>query len=546
MRAFLYYFVHTFLNSFKKLFRTWVAAFLAICLLFGVAFGLLGAFIGSKVEETAPSSEITEEIDTEPQDTQQEQPISPPDASAALPIIEMCAFFVPLLFVLIFFYTGDKSGASIFTLADVNLLFVSPMRPQSVLLFRTVLQMGAIALSSVYLMFQIPNLTLNLGLSVPAAIIIVFAFVFCIILGLLTSVCTYTVVATDPKKRKAILPITVGIVFLLALILFTVKSFCGETWFGAMKLCFASTYSRFVPVFGWMAALVVCAAKGEYLLSGAMFLLIAAAVVVILYGFWKIKADFYEDALSKAAERQQALDAAAEGRQARKKARKRKFKESEIGSGQGANTFFFRDMYTRRKFGIFGALSKRSATYLLISLAVAAFLKLIVKTDNFISIPIILMGIHFFMNFGSPLAEETRCNFIFMIPESNYKKVFYLLLSGVTACALDLIPAFLFSAILLKSPASQVLVMAAVFVTYDVFISASGLATEMMMPKTLVQAIKNIFCVYIRMILVMPGLALLLIGAFSGKILVFGIITAIINVIGGSICYIIGSALLRQ
>ena len=79
-------------------------------------------------------------------------------------IIELIAGAVILLLFVMSALGADKSGGQIFLPADVNLLFPSPMRPQTVLLFRFLTQMGVSAAASVYLLFQIPNL-MRTGLS---------------------------------------------------------------------------------------------------------------------------------------------------------------------------------------------------------------------------------------------------------------------------------------------------------------------------------------------------------------------------------------------
>ncbi len=541
MKAFLYYYAHAFINGIKKLFKTWVAVFLLVCFGFGIAVGIGASVLEEKLTPEYSESEIVEE--EVPDMTEQEKAEL---AKEIVPLAEMAGLFIPLLFMLIYFYNGDKSGSDIFNLSDVNFLFVAPLRPQSVLLFKTVLKMGAIMASALYLLFQFPNLIAS-GVPVLALIILTAIFILCVILGLLTSVCTYTVVATKPSRKKAILPITVFIILAFAAVLYLTKAIIGVGWYEAAKLCFASKYCKFIPIIGWISAMAGFAVRGAYLKCAGMFLLLVAGASLIIYLFWKMKADFYEDALNKAAARQEQLNAAAEGRQARKKERKRKFKESEIGRGYGANAFFFREAYTRRRSGFFGVLSKRAITYTLTAAVVAAFVKFVVGSTAFAAVPIILLVFHFFANFASPIATETQKSYLFLIPESKYKKVFYLLLSGVTATAIDLVPAFLVSAVLIGTvPISELAVWAAVFVTFDFFSSTTGLAIDMILPHNLAAVLKMMFCIYLRIFVALPLLILLIIGAATNTIVVYAILTATVNVVAGVGCFALGTALLRQ
>ena len=158
MRMTLYYMTHTVKNQIKKLFRTWVAIFLAVCLGMGLIFGFAAAGLASLFEEEIPEEEITEVAPEEiaPEDTLTEEQRNG--------VIELVAGGIVLAVLAFSIALADKSGGSIFLMADVNLLFPAPIKPQTVLLFRLIMQAGTSILATLYLLFQIPNLMLNLGL----------------------------------------------------------------------------------------------------------------------------------------------------------------------------------------------------------------------------------------------------------------------------------------------------------------------------------------------------------------------------------------------
>ena len=80
-------------------------------------------------------------------------------------LIESGVFLLIIIALLWGIYGGSQKGSDFFQMADVNLLFTAPMKPQSVLFFRLTFQMAALMLGSLYILFQIPNLVLNLGFS---------------------------------------------------------------------------------------------------------------------------------------------------------------------------------------------------------------------------------------------------------------------------------------------------------------------------------------------------------------------------------------------
>ena len=180
MKLWGYYALHTFVNTIKKMFRsTFLVIFLAI-IGFGVIFGLVGGIAGSVMDHeqaVEQASEMQESEDVEEEDTEEtDQPMSPQDIALVKTHVESVVLLLFLVILLWGMYTGSKNGTEIFQMTDVNLLFTAPLKPQSVLMFRLSFQMIATVFASVYLVFQIPNLVLNMGLGASA---IVAIFVEC-------------------------------------------------------------------------------------------------------------------------------------------------------------------------------------------------------------------------------------------------------------------------------------------------------------------------------------------------------------------------------
>ena len=159
MRMFFYYVLHTLKNQIRKLFKTWVAIFLVVCFAMGLLFGGLGAMLDEafpeeelpedEYEETLPDEEFEEEFEEVPM-TEEE----------ILTVVEVIASGLAFLLLLIPILGADKSGNAIFLPADIPTLFSSPMRPQSVLLFRLLMQSSAFLwVGFFYFGLQIPNLS---------------------------------------------------------------------------------------------------------------------------------------------------------------------------------------------------------------------------------------------------------------------------------------------------------------------------------------------------------------------------------------------------
>ena len=530
MRLLPFYIGHTFVNSIKKLFKTWVAVFLIVILLCGVIGGIVGVTVGSLTEDETQ----TEETQAQPADPERVQEI-----------LEIAITAVVLLMLLFNFYTSEKSGTSIFTMSDVNFLFSAPMKPQSVLMFRVLLQMGLILIGSLYLVFQLPNLILNAGLPAIAAVMLLVAWIMTAMLGKMVAVCTYTLSATHDRLRSYIRPVTYVIVLAVIAAFGALVLAGGNTpWQAAVKL-FGSGIPKYIPVFGWMKGLVIYAAQGNWGLS--LLCLGGLVAVCALFGvaIGKIKADFYEDALAGAAEKQAKAEAAKDGRQSSRK-RSEKLRRGEIGRGEGANMFFVKSVYNRSRFAKGGILTKTFGTYMLLCIAGAIVMRFVVQSSDITVFSLIILVVVFFRNYGNPLANETSLQFIYLVPEKASSKLMYAMLAGTYDTVLDLVPAFVIFCAVVGAAPLEALVWVLLFITLDFFASATGLFIEMVIPESVVPAIRAMMQMLLKILAVFPGIVILALGAIWGYFIYAILICCGINVVIGLILFAFCPRLLHR
>ena len=181
MRLFGYYAWHSFINQLRKLFKTWVLIFIGVCFLIGIVIGVGAAMLTEAVDTEDQVMVEIEAVEEEPT-LQETLGIEP------LELVELIAGGVILAVFVFQAISADKNGSRIFLPADVNLLFASPMKPQSVLLFRLMTQLGTSIVASLYLLFQLPNLVLNLGVSIWAALAVIATWCLTIVVGKLLQI----------------------------------------------------------------------------------------------------------------------------------------------------------------------------------------------------------------------------------------------------------------------------------------------------------------------------------------------------------------------
>lgn len=522
MRLTLFYLTRTVKNQIRKIFRTWVAVFLIVCLLVGVIFGIGAAALASLFEEESEGEVIEEALPPE------EAP-SPEEIGALVELITGGILLAVLAFSAFF---ADKSGSSIFLMADVNLLFQAPLKPQSVLLFRLIMQAGTSFIATIYLLFQLPNLILNLGLSVGAAFGIVGAWFLLMLYTKLISVLLYTVCSTNEKLKARLRPALYTLLGALAVsFILYAQGFHGD-WLAAAIGFFNAPATRYIPVWGWLKALVIFALEGRVwasLIALAALLILAVLLVLVIR---RIKADFYEEAMARSEETAALRAAQQDGGKTirqRKKDRGERIKRGGLSRGHGASVYFHKAFYNRMRFSFLGIFTKTATTYLTLAVGTCALLLFAVKSPFFPAVALVLAGVAFFRALGNPIAKDVEQESFFLVPDTAHRKVFYSFLAGMTDSAIDLAPAFLVSAFLLHANPATVLLWYLLTVSVGAFCSSVGLFIDLSLSTGISQIVKSLVQVMFVYFGLAPTAVLIILGFAFDALLLFAGIAIVLN-----------------
>lgn len=550
-----YYAWHTFVNSLKKIFKSTFVVILVAIIAIGVIFGFSAGMLANLVDSRSESStEYSSEVYSEPEDEQNTDESEAVDDNSFAPedtqFIRLCfEFGIPLAliaFLLWGIYEGSKKGSDIFLMADVNFLFTAPLKPQSVLMFRLTFQMAATILGSFYLVFQIPNLRENMGLSWMAIIAIFLAWIFLLLLQKLVSVFSYTLTATYTQLKKYVRPLIILIAGIVIAIVGLAYLRTGRNLEQTMSGTFGAKWTRAIPLIGWYKGMIMAAVSGDVMEALIYGILLLVLMLVMFAGIWRIKADFYEDAFSGAADRENTMIAAQEGRVVNKKERSEKIIRNSEMKGWGGSAFFWKEMYNRRRFARFGIFTNTMITYLSAAVITALFCQKVLHISEFTVIAVVIAGIAFFRNYGNPIAVETSMNWLFLVPDNPYRKVFAAMGAGTAACALDVLPAFVAGVILVPEKPWVVLLWFVMVVSMDFMLSTVGMMLEVLFPATALDIVKSMLQLVLKFIMIAVIVVILAVGAFMISFEAGLLLEITFNLILGIVLFIIYPSLLHE
>ncbi|MBR2749873.1 MAG: putative ABC exporter domain-containing protein [Lachnospiraceae bacterium] len=537
MRPFLYYFAHSFINTFKKLLKTWVALFLVLM----IVGGLIGFVIGSLIPDSDDPDE-KEQISVTIGLGEKDEEADSEDSQNFLEkrgidkyLFTDTIIALAAILVLVSNIANSQKAGNIFQPGDVPMLFAAPIKPQSVMLFRLLGQMGLMVLCSIGMLFYMPQLTSGAGFSIYGSLSIIFAYSLLSVLGTLIQVAFYTISSNRKRPGKSMTTYLIVFLAVLAGAFFLYRTLGSEK---DLLTCacrfFGNRNTFFVPFWGWIRGFCYYALTGSVarsLIFLALFILGCACLVVFI---WKMKADFYEDAIGAAEKKAELLDNAKRsangGVMTRQKDRSDKLNREGFSHGFGASVFFFKPIYNRLRFGIFKVLSKTSIVFTLVA-GVAAWLGRDIDGASPIVVPAIaLIVLVFYRTLGNPLEEDTSREFFVLVPDSSFMKMWYSMFGGLVVCAIDLLLPLIVVTVLLMENPLVVLGWMLFIISVSFFGTAVGTFINVSLPQKTGSSIKAVVQMVFLYIGMFPAIIAVIVGIVLHVMLPALVIGTVVNI----------------
>ncbi len=433
------------------------------------------------------------------------------------------------LYTLLFYLivnTGFNTGASIFKLPDVNMIFVAPFRPRQVLMYGLFQQLGTTAITGLFLIFQYGWISNSFGVTVLDMLFIMLGYSLNMFLAQLIAMLIYSVTNQNEKIKKAIKVI----VFLPVIILcsfFVLQAVDAGGFSMNLLIDFGESFGvKYFPVTGWVTDILrgILAADSKMLILG--ILLTAAILIVIVIMLFVIEMDYYEDVLQTAEVTYASVTAAKEGRTQEAAPRNVKTGKTGLTKGNGASVFYYKHM-----------IENRRAKSVFLPVSCYLFVVMIIVFSFFMKeigiIPIIAFGTYmqmFSVAMGRFPKELTK-PFIYLVPETSFKKLLY--------CLKEAIPGYLVEAVVLFVPVGLIMKLSPIEIAACILLRMSfsflfivgNIATERIFGFIGSKVMILFFYMFLLIIFSLPGIILAAILVVSEIILVSEIITIAMSMI---------------
>ena len=425
-------------------------------------------------------------------------------------LIGVVVAFYAVMFIMIA-RSGIISGASFYTMADVSMLFPSPIPTRTILLYGLVRQLGTSVLLGFFLIFQYSWLHNLFGLELPGLIAILAGYAVTIFTAQITSMALYSVTAGDDRRRAAAKKLFAGAV-VLALAGAGVPMALGSG--GLLDRAAGAASSPFtllIPCGGWLGQAVSTAMGGNPLLAAGGLLLAAAYIAAVLVLILRTDSDFYEDVLQATEVSHSAITAKKEGKMQDVVPKHVKVGKIGIGRGSGADAFYYKHKLENRRARIFllDGMSLIMAVCLL-------FFGYLMKDAGVAVVFAFAAYLQFFTTITGRWIKELTLPYVYMVPQPAFRKLLAVCREQVRSMAAEAVLVMVLLGLLLGASPLVIAAMVAARIGYGLLYMAGNILVERVLGGMVNKIL--IFSLYFLILLLVaaPGIIL---GIVSGILL---------------------------
>ena len=413
-----------------------------------------------------------------------------------------CAVFVTVA------KNGFSNGGSIFSMADVNLIFVSPLKSSSALFFGMLQQLGKSLYLGVFLLFQYTLAREYYGIEYSTLIFVAIGYGVTALFAQMLATLIYTAVGSSDKKTNIGKIIFYGTVALFAILAALkgdlLNGFTVEKAVSAVR----SDIMYLFPVSGFVTLGVEGAISGE--VTKLLIGLGAGAVFSLAYYFIlsRVKGDYYEDVLLSAETSFSAITAAKEGKTPEVTPKKIRIGKSGFSKGFGASVIKEKHKIENRRSKVF--ILDRISLVITVMIAVYSFIMPDIITVFTISVYTLTITVA-----TGRWAKELTNPYVYLIPEKPFKKLINLIWEQIPRITVESVICFIPIHFILEEEIGLTVSMIVARIGFGfVFISAN-----LIMQRLFSTAERNVISVMVYMlitvVLSLPAIIFAVITVFS-------------------------------
>lgn len=408
---------------------------------------------------------------------------------------------------------GIEKGSTYFRLSDVNLVFTSPFKPSNVLLYGFIKHMGTSLLVILFMICQLPNIKNNFMLQDYGAWLILLAALLYSLLYPIIGMALYIFTSVS-AKRRTIAKRVLDVLILAFAVGFLINVLEKQSLPDAAIDYLNRDFFAWLPLVGQLRTIVSSAVYGISPAFWFSIIILTAVIALFLIILYRSDMDYYEDVLAATEQKEQLIMAKRQGRDgslAQRKSRKVKGGFSSMG----ARAILDKSLLEYRKSSYFLFFDKSS---LIIVIAAIAFSYFMPERQGSIFAVLYLSAymLFFFISQGKwPMEMEKH--YIFLIPESNGKKLLYMTLPENIKNLFDGILLFTIGYFCFNTTLPVIMVCIVCYTLYGAVYIYADIVSRRLFGSVHSKAMQIFTKLFVSFIVIVPGIILMGIASFLLK-----------------------------
>ncbi len=334
-----------------------------------------------------------------------------------------------LIFVLIS-KKGFSNGGSMFSMADVNLIFTSPINENKALFYGLLQQLSRFFSFGLVILFQSHNIRALYGMGFAATAALFIGYSLTALLAQMLSMLIYRYTCFDEKAKNAVKLIyytAIGIFVLYYIFNVMRDGFSVNTLVNVSEHSFLKLFPASAPVVYGIRGFLLKEVKA-LMIAVIYFAVYCFAFILILT---KSKSNYYEDVLKATELSFSAIASQKEGKAEEKTPTNIRIGKIGLSSALGAGAIYAKHKTENRRSRVFFL----SFTTIIIA-ALSLFFSFLSREN--IILPF-LMNIYTltFSTAESRWSRELRYPYIYLIPEKSIKKLFMMVKSDLPSLLVE-------------------------------------------------------------------------------------------------------------
>ena len=384
----------------------------------------------------------------------------------------LAGFFMFMFFTSLM--AAFMQGASLFEMQDVNALFVSPIRPGTILLYGLVKSIKAIVLGSWFMVFQINWMRGGFGISMGGVAIAALGYILMSIVIQVMSLFIYAFTNVS-HRRKRVAKGILAAMFVPAAVIFLANLSGGAGY--ALFAMLDSPVFEFTPIVGWTAAGITHLLLGEAVMGLILLGLLLVTGIVLFMAVYLGNPDYYEDVMGATETAFAAVQAAQENVTSAMHGtsdKPVKLKGIGIDHGAGASVFYYRhvrEAFRANRLGLWGLFS------IILVAGTTAWAFFVRDSDGTGNILGMLITLCFMKMFTSGMGKgylEPYTHYIYLVPDSPFMKWLWANMESMLKVAVESVLIFGIAGVIMGAPIGLMVACAVcyvIFTFYDIGVS---------------------------------------------------------------------------